>query len=144
MVAENGNIIDTMVVFLTDHFGEDTIKEWYGDQEMVRQYLSFQFLHGNVMWVNDKDGNITGLLVSYTCDENDVGADFDWELKKGENCIFVAEMVTKDERSRNLLAHGFLQRYPKKKKTYAQRKGRIVEMKAHEISQTFTKDIYGR
>lgn len=139
------HLIDKMVDFLKRKY-QDRLEVEIGTEEQVKQYLAYHFLHGTLMWVNNKEEGITGILVSYNCDEDEVGdsADFKWELPKGENCIFVAELVADDVRSRNLLAHGFLQRYPIKKKSYAKRHGRIVEIKAHDISQSFTKDIYGR
>lgn len=140
------NIIDRILDFLHTKWTKEELEKFLGNDETIKQYLAFQFMHGNVMWVNDKDDSITGVLVSYTCDEDEVGlcANFNWDLPKGKNCIFVAELASADERSRNLLAHGFLQRYPTDRKTYAVRKGSVVPIKAHDISKSFTKNIYGR
>lgn len=133
------NIIDLMMDFLKRKWGSG-LEEYIGPEETVKQYLSFHFLHGNVMWVNDEFGNIKGILISYPCDESELGeaSNFNWSLPKGENCIFVAELLADDEDSRNLLASGFLQRYPMKKKSYAHRRGKVVEIKAHDISENFT------
>ena len=138
------NIIYRMVDFLRSKYKDD-LEDIIGSEDMCRQYLSYHFLNGTLVWVNNKEEQITGILISYPCNEEEVvhKTRFDWELPQGENCIFVAEVVSEDEKSRNLLAHAFLQRYPKVKKTYANRHGRIVEIKAHDISKTFTKDIYG-
>ena len=135
------NIIDLMMEFLQKKWG-DGLEELIGPEETVKQYLSFHFMNGNIMWVNDEFGNIKGLLISYPCDQEEVGdcVNFNWSLPKGENCIFVAELVAEDAEARNLLANGFLQRYPMKKKSYATRRGKLVEIKAHDISETFLKN----
>jgi hypothetical protein len=138
------NIIDKMVDFLREKY-QDELENIIGSEDICRQYLSYHFLNGTLVWVNNKEEKITGILISYPCNQEEVEHRdrFDWELPQGENCIFVAEVVAEDEKSRNLLAHAFLQRYPEVKKTYANRHGRLVEIKAHHISKTFTKDIYG-
>lgn len=129
-----------MVSFCNDRMGEGTIFNEYGGDELLKQYLSYHFLYGNILWTQDKDENVTGILVSYKCDLENLQKGFNWEPETGDKCIFVAELVAKDEKARNLLARGFLQRYPTKKETYAKRRGRLVTIKAHDISQTFLKN----
>lgn len=134
------NIIDKMVSFCIDRMGEGTIFNEYGGDDLLKQYLSYHFLYGNILWTQDKDDNITGILISYKCNPEEAAKGFDWKPELGDKCIFVAELVAKDAKARNLLAKGFLQRYPTKKETYAKRRGRLVTIKAHDISQTFLKN----
>jgi hypothetical protein len=131
------NVIDKMVEFCVERLGEGLVFNEYGGENGLKQYLSFHFMYGNLLWTEDKDDKITGILISYKCDPENLEKGFNWEPETGDKCIFVAELVAKDTRARNLLAKGFLQRYPTKKETYAKRRGRLVTIKAHDISQNF-------
>lgn len=132
------NIIDRMVEFVVSRIGPDAVFQLYGGETNAKQYLAYHFMHGNLVWTENSSEEITGVMITYECDEEEAHKEFDWNPTQGKNCIFVAELVAADERARNLLAKAFLQRYPEKKETFGFRHGRVVKVRAHDISNNFT------
>ena len=133
----NQEIIDG-VVDLVEHTvpAEDIVGTVYEDKETLKQYVAFHALLGNLLVTVDKDaGTVNGAMISYECDEEYAKNPFIWEPPQGKTCIFVAQLAAVDEDARDLLAEGYLMRFPSEKPTFALRRGKFVPMNAHKISR---------
>ena len=133
------NIADEIIEYVIEHVGWDALSDaGFRDHETLKQYISFQILEQNVMWVADENLGITGVLIAYECDENEAYARFEWKAPTGKKCIFVAQVASSDSDSLKLLAHGFLLRFKDKKTTVCVRRGTYTTMKAHDIAKRLT------
>jgi hypothetical protein len=137
------NVVDNLVKFAVENIGWDSLSDaGFREEETLKQYLAYQFIHENLMMTVDPESNeITGILIAYECDEEEAYKAFSWEEPLGKSCIFVAQVATKDHDSAKLLAYGFLQRFKDKKTTIGVRRGSYTTMKAHDIAQRMTSNM---
>ena len=131
------NLVDQIIDYVIKHVGWDALSDaGFRDQETLKQYISFQLIHQNLMYVLDPETEaVTGVLISYECDEDEAYARFEWTVPNGKKCIFVAQIAVSDSDSLKLLAHGFLLRFKDKKTTVCVRRGTYTTMKAHDIAK---------
>jgi hypothetical protein len=131
------NLVDQIIDYVIKHVGWDALSDaGFRDQETLKQYISFQLIHQNLMYVLDPETEaVTGVLISYECDEDEAYARFEWTVPNGKKCIFVAQVASSDSDSLKLLAHGFLLRFKDKKTTVCVRRGTYTTMKAHDIAK---------
>lgn len=134
------NLVDDLVEFVVRSVGWDSLSDaGFRDEETLKQYLSFQLIHQNMMYVLDPETDaVTGVLIAYECDEEEAYARFEWTVPTGKKCIFVAQIASSDSDSLKLLAHGFLLRFKDKKTTVCVRRGTYTTMKAHDIAKRLT------
>lgn len=134
------NLVDDLVEFVVRTVGWDSLSDaGFRDEETLKQYLSFQLIHQNMMYVLDPETDaVTGVLIAYECDEEEAYARFEWTVPTGKKCIFVAQVASSDSDSLKLLAHGFLLRFKDKKTTVCVRRGTYTTMKAHDIAKRLT------
>ena len=136
------NVVDQVLKFVIQHVGWDSLSEaGFRDEETLKQYVAFQMLNDNVLFTLDEQGEITGILIAYECDEEEAYSAFKWEEPKGKSCIFVAQTATKDIDSTKLLAYGFLKKFKDDKTTIAVRRGSYTTMKAHALSRRLISDM---
>lgn len=129
-------IVDSLIQFAIDKVGWDILGDsGFRDRETISQYIAYHLLHGNLQWVLDEGMQVTGILIAYECSEDEAKTKFNWKQPVGKNCIFVAQVASKDPESLKILAYGFLDRFKDKKTTFCVRRGLYTTMNAHDISE---------
>jgi len=106
----------------------------FSSDNYLKQYIAFHMLSGNAGWVTNDEGQITGAMIAYECEEEYARNVFIWKPPVGKTCIFVAQVVADDDESRDKLAHLFLQWFPNRKPCYGLRKGAFTAMNGHDIA----------
>lgn len=131
------SLVDSIIEYVVDNVGWDALSDaGFRDLGILQQYISFQLIHQNLMYVLDPETDtVTGVLIAYECDEEEAYARFEWTVPTGKKCIFVAQVAVSDPDSLKLLAHGFLLRFKDKKTTVCVRRGTYTTMKAHDIAK---------
>ena len=138
------NPLEQIIDFVEAKVGWDSLNDaGFKDKETLKQYVAYQAMNENVMWTTDLQFGITGVLIAYTCDEDEAYARFNWEAPKGKSCVFVAQLATIDADSTRMLAYGFLERFKDQKTTIAVRRGTYTTMKAHDIAKRLLKATEG-